>query len=271
MPIAEAINSWMLICGLYMGIEQTMKLLIRMRSSTPGRTHDLEHLYSLLDPEDRNLVSIYYRVYRSLHNFNSDSIALDTAEEFIQHIGKGYGEWRYILVEGPYPKKVPRIHIGSMLETWRALVDLVNLRVSGGTSYRTLATILEQDYIMGSVYRDAESDDEWQAASQDENSEVEFQELSDWFQHKGRFLEGGIDLFTHHAQRTGDSIQASPLLQRVLLRAADKAVQHAKRVARVGSSEGQSFVHLRWDDIVMFHRRIQCGGLDWNADKGVFE
>ena len=255
-PIAEAINAWTLICGCYMGIEQTTKLLIRIRSGTPERTHDLEYLYSLLDPEDRNLVAIYYRVYRSLHNFDSGSIALDTAEEFIQHIGKGYGAWRYILVENP--ARVPRVHLGTMLETWRALVDLVNLRVSGGTSYRTLATILEQDYIMGSVYRDAESDDEWQAASQDENSGVEFQELSDWFQHTGRFLEGGIDLFTHHDRGTGDSMRVSPLLRRVLLRAADKAARGP-------------FPTRRQADIAMFHHRIRTGGLAWNADKGVFE
>ena len=269
-PIAEAINIWTLVCGCYMGIEQTMKLLIRIRGSKPPREHDLECLYSLLDPEDRNLVAIYYRVYRSLHNFDSGSIALNTSDEFIQHIGKGYVAWRYILVEGPDPEKVPRVHLGSMLETWRALVDLVELRVSGGNSYRTVATLLEQDYIMGKVCRDAESDDEWQAASQDENSGVEFKELIDWFQHRGRFLEEGIDLFNHHARGTGDSIQASPLLRRVLLRAADRAVQQAEQVP-LGSPEKQAFGFLRWDDIIMFHRRIRSGGLAWNADKGVFE
>ena len=255
-PVAAAINAWTLICGCYMGIEQTMKLLIRMRDGTPARTHDLESLYSSLDPSEKKVVAACYRVCRSLHNFDSGSIALDTADEFIQHIGNGYVEWRYILVENP--EMVPKMHLGLMLETWRALVDLVNLRVFEGTSYRTVATILEQDYIVGKVYRDAESDDEWQAASQEENSGVEFKELCDWFQHKGRFLQGGIDLFNHHARGTGDSIQASPLLRRVLLRAADKAVSGPLPTRRRA-------------DIAMFHNRIRNGGLAWNSDKGVFE
>ena len=254
--IAAAINAWTLICGCYMGIEQTMKLLIRMRDGTPARTHDLECLYSSLDPSERTLVSTYYRVYRSLHNFDSGNIALDTADEFIQHIGKGYAAWRYILVENP--EMVPKMHSGLMLETWRALVDLVDLRVSEGTSYRTVATILEQDYIVGRVYRDAESDDEWQAASQDKNSGVEFKELRDWFQHKGRFLQGGIDLFDHHARGTGDFIQASPVLRRVLLRAAEKAMVGPLPTGRQA-------------DIAMFHHRIRTGGLAWNSDQGVFE
>ena len=178
-PVAEAINAWTLICGCYMGIEQTMKLLIQMDGGTREKTHDLALLYSKLDASKRDVVNTIYRVYRSLHNFDAGDIPLETADEFIRHIGKGYTAWRYILTESP--EKVPRVHLGSMLETWRALVDLVNLRVSGDNSYRTVATILEQDYIMGRVYRDAEMDDEWQAATQDENRGVEFRELFEWF------------------------------------------------------------------------------------------
>ena len=162
------------------------------------------------------------------HNYDSGNIALDTAKEFIEHIGKGYIVWRYILVENN--KKVPpKIHLGLMLETWRALVDLVNLQSSNGTS-KTVDKIIEQDYIMN-IYRDAESDDEWQAVSQDENSGVKFRELYDWFCLKGRPLEAGIDLFTHHARDTGDSIQASPVLRRVLLRAVKKAMGGPSRPA----------------------------------------
>lgn len=255
-PVAAAINAWTLICGCYMGIEQTMKLLIRIRGGTPEKTHDLESLYSSIEPSERALVATYYRIYRSLHNFDSGNIALDTAKEFIEYIGRGYVVWRYILVENP--EQVPKIYPGLMLETWRALVDLVYLRIGNGTCYRTIATIIEQDYIMENVYRDAESDEEWQAASQDENSGVRFRELLDWFYLKGRPLEAGIDLFTNHARGTGDSIQASPVLRRVLLRAAEKAVEDPLAIRRRA-------------DIAMFHHRIRNGGLAWNSDGGVFE
>ncbi len=253
-PVAAAINAWPLICGCYMGIEQTMKLLIRMRGGNPPNIHDLEDLYSLLSPSEHGLVSTYYRVYRSLHNFDSGNISLDTAKEFIAYIGNGYVAWRYILVEN---KKVPpKIHLGLMLETWRALVDLVNIRGSNGTPW-TVDRIIEQDYIMN-IYREAESDDEWQKVSQDENSGVEFRELYDWFCFKRRPLERGIDLLTHHARGTGDSIQASPVLRRVLLRAVKKAI-------------GGPLPTSRRADIAMFHQRIRSGGLGWNSDRGVFE
>ena len=177
-----------------------------------------------------------------------------TADEFIQHVGKGYVAWRYILVENP---DVPKMHLGLMLETWRALVDLVEHHIYDATKYRTLADHLEE-YIMTGVFRDAYSDNEWQAASQDENSDVKFSEICDWLRHKGRALEAGIDLFNHHARGTGNSVKASPLLRRVLLRAADKAVRDPLPTRRRA-------------DIAMFHRRIRVGGLAWNADKGVFE
>lgn len=111
---------------------------------------------------------------------------------------------------------------------------------------------------MQNVYREAERDDEWQEASQDQNSGVGFRELFDWFYRKGRPLEAGIDLFTHHARGTGNSLQASPLLRRVLLRATDKAVRGPLPTRRRA-------------DIVVFHQRIRGGGLSWNADKNVFE
>ena len=264
-PIATAINFWTLVCGCYMGIEQTMKLLIRMRRRKPKMGcsgHDLVEGYGQLDPSDRSLVSDYFGVYRSLHNFDTDGIALETADEFIQYVGKGYVVWRYILTEAPKdPNKVPKMHLGLMLETWRALADLVEHQVSGlNYPYQTVAGYLE-NYIIKEVFHDAEMDEEWQAASLDENSGVEFREIGVWLHHKGRALEAGIDLFKHHAQGTGDSIEASPLLRRVLLRAADKAVLAVRNPHPT---------HRR-ADIAMFHQRIRGGGLAWNEDIKVFE
>ena len=256
-PIAAAINAWTLVCGCYMGIEQTMKLLIRMRGGVSENklrgTHDLACLYSLLDPSERAVVTSYYRVYRSLHNFDTGSIALDTADEFIRHIGDGYTKWRYILVENPEP---PKTHLGLMLETWRALAHLAVNR-EWGPAFHTLADYLES-YIMQSLCHAAENDTDWQKAALDENSGVEFRELHDWFHHQRRPLVAGIELLNRYAQGTGSSVQASPLARRVLLRAADKAVRGP-------------YPNYRRDDITMFHRRIRGSGLAWNADKEVFE
>ena len=237
-----------------MGIEQTMKLLIRICGGTPAQTHDLKSLYSSLAPSERDVVASYYRVYRSLHNFDTGSISLETADEFIQHVGNGYVAWRYILVEDS--KALPKMHLGLILETWRALAALVEHHV-WGNKCRTLAADLG-DYIVQGVFRDAQMDKDWQAASQDENSDVEFSEIRDWLHHKGGPLETGIDLFNHHARGTGNSIEASPVLRQVLLRAADKAVRGP-------------FPTYRRESIAIFHRRIHDDDLAWNADKGVFE
>ena len=267
-PIADAINAWSFICGCYMGIEQTMKLLIRMRGGVSEEilknTHNLECLYKLLDPWQRSVVADYYRVYRSLHNFDAGNTVLETAKQFIQHVGKGYVAWRYILVEDP--KRVPKMHLGSMLEIWRVLVDLVQHRISCPASQfkpRTLATHLD-DYICAGVFRDAYSDNEWQEAVQDENSAVEFGEVKEWISHKGRYLAAGIDLFIHHARGTGNSIQASSLLRRVLLRAADKACSLVQAGGPFRGVCGRA-------DIAMFHHRIRTGGLAWDANEGVFK
>ena len=260
-PIAGAINAWTLVCGCYMGIEQTMKLLIRMRGREPNMGpsgHDLVKGYGQLDPSDRRLVSDYHVVYRSLHNVDTCDISIETADEFIQHVGNGYVAWRYILTEDN--KKIPKVHLGRMLETWRALADLVQHISNDQHSFQTVAGYLK-DYIIKEVCDDAQMDEEWQAASHDENSGVEFREIHDWF-FKGKHpLEVGIELFNHLAQGTGDSIEASTLLRQVLLRAADKAVQAV-------SDPSPTY---RREDIAMFHYRINNDGLVWNTDKKVFE
>ena len=261
-PIATAINAWTLVCGCYMGIEQTMKLLIRMREREPkmGRSgHDLMEGYGQLDPSDRRLVSDYHGVYRSLHNFDTGDISIETADEFIRHMGNGYVAWRYILTEDN--KRMPKVHLGMMLESWRALADLVQHSISDDEyPFRTVATHLE-NYIIKEVFHDAQMDEEWQAASQDETRGVEFREIHDWFFKGRRPLEAGIELFNHLAQGTGDSVEASSLLRQVLLRAADKAVQ----------AVGYHRPSYRREDIAMFHYRINNDGLVWNADKKVFE
>ena len=154
--------------------------------------------------------------------------------------------WRYILTEKPdNPNKLPKMHLGMMLETWRALADLVQHSISDNKHpCQTVADYLE-GYIMNGVFLDAQMDAEWQVVPK-------FNEIGVWLQHRGRVLVAGIDLFNHHALGTGDSIEASPLLRRVLLRAADKAL-------------GDPLPTHRRADIAMFHQRIRGGGLAWNA------
>ena len=289
-PVAAAINAWTLICGCYMGIEQAMKLLILMRRRIKkmppdlrkGNGHDLNKLYSLLDDSERLVVANYYKVYRSLHNFDSGSVSLDTAAQFIQHIGNGYTAWRYILIEDS--STVPEVHIGLLLELWRALADIAMHHVHG-KRLETLGCLLSE-YIQQGVIVAAEEEDDWQAASQDENNNTNFGEIRQWFLQNGGVLKAGIDLLSHHAQRSWHSLEATPLLRQVLFRAAERAVRAAetdranrskwKNIDMYPDGEVAYFRNpvtykARRTDIDMFHDRIKGSGLTWIADKGVFE
>lgn len=259
-PIAAAINAWTLICGCYMGIEQTMKLLIMMRMgikklSREHRIHDLNKLYSLLDESERLVVAAYYRVYRSLHNFDAGDLTLETADDFIEYIGEGYNAWRYILVEST--EVIPKLHLGLMIEIWRALTDVVRHRVNG-MRYTTLADVLA-GYFRMSVIRAAEMDDDWQAASQDEKSGICFGGIRDWVGRNGGYLRAGTMLFDRRKRESLFSSNDSPVLRKVLVRAADNSVR------------SPIALNARKADIATFHQRICNGGLAWNAERGVFE
>ena len=289
-PIAEAINAWTLISGCYMGIEQTMKLLILMRRGIKrvppdlrkGIGHDLNKLYSLLDDSERLVVANYYKVYRSFHDFDSGSVSLDTADQFIQHIGNGYTAWRYILIEDS--SAVPKVHIDLLLELWRALADIAMHHVHG-KNYETLAHMLGE-YIQQGVIVVAEQDDDWQAASQDENNNTNFGEIRQWFLQNGGVLKAGIDLFNHRARGNWHSLEAPPLLRQVLFRAAERAVRaaetdranrskwkdiHIYPAGEVAYFQVPATYKARRTDIDLLHDRIKGSGLTWNADQGVFE
>ena len=271
-PIAAAIHAWVLICGCYMGIEQTLKLLIKMRDekTVPTGTdgHNLQKLHSLLTPSEQGVVADYYRVYRSLHNFDSRGVRLETSVEFFRYIGKGYTRWRYILFDSEEKSgKVPAIHLGLMLEVWRALVALVDRKIWGhDPTKHTLAADVENYIIVQvirevqQVIREAEKNPEWKAAARDEG--VEFSDICRWVQQNGGTLKAGVDLIGHYARGTGDSLKASPLMRRVLLKAVEKAISNPMER------------YKKNQDIEMLIFRTTAHDeppLTWNPTKRVFE
>ena len=57
--VIAAVQAWPFICACYIGVEQTMKLLIRRRDAVSASTlrgHNLEHFYELLGSPERNVV-----------------------------------------------------------------------------------------------------------------------------------------------------------------------------------------------------------------------
>ena len=142
------------------------------------------------------------------------------------------------------------------------------------------------EYIRQGVIVVAEQDDDWQAASQDENSGTGFGEIREWFRQNGGDLKAGVDILSHHAQDSWHSLEASPLLRQVLFRAAERAVLEAETdranrlklqsidiypAGEVTCFQKPATYKGRWSDIHMLYDRIKGSGLTWNPEKGVFE
>lgn len=127
----ETVREWIFITASYSGIEQAMKCLLQMRGIKYGKIHDLYALFQIMVAKEQNPVRRSYKIYQSLHDYISPT----TADDFLKIIDKGYGLWRYYLLEG---KPLPRNHTGAMLDMWGALTCIIQARVFGDHGLRTV-------------------------------------------------------------------------------------------------------------------------------------
>ena len=251
-PLFEAASAWPIVCGAFMGIETTMKhLLILAGNDYPkGRAgHDILKLYEALTDSQRGIIGTYFNVYRSLH---FDTVApaihaeeLQSADSFIRSIakeGSGYQGWRYMFIEDP--QEAPRVHIGLMLEIWRALVHIPS------KIYEPLDRRLS-NYMKGLVRHAADSV-RWQNAAGE--GSVEFREVYDWFTDNGGYLTAGIILFDALNKDQEALPGASGPCAKVLLNAAMEASKQASN-----------------DDINAFLQCIRGPGLSWDAESRLFK
>ena len=127
----NAINAWATVTVCYSGIEQAMKFLRLIQGEELSVLkkreigHSISTLFDLLEENERQVLRFSYRVYQSLHNY----IRRETVGDFLNEIdcaGKGYGDWRYFLLQGGAP---PITHPGAMLEVWSALCDIIKARI----------------------------------------------------------------------------------------------------------------------------------------------
>ena len=132
----EALQAWVWIPNCYSLIEQSFKLIWMIRKNIPvgevikelkkllrngwqQKAHDLTVLFGLLTSDDKRRIENAYRAYQDLHDY----IPILTAKEFLAETGKGYGSWRYLLLQGT--GDLPKTHIGAMLEIARACVTIL--------------------------------------------------------------------------------------------------------------------------------------------------
>ena len=192
-------QQWLAIGAAYSGIEQTLKFLIALEKDltvdellakngivdNPGeqperrtryRTHELETLFSRLDPQTRQSVEHDYAVWQSLYDY----LPIPTCAQFLDHIQgdnkKGHEDWRYCLIQGHVP---PLNSTDAMLAIWTALLRCCEERTQ--IPHRGTRTADEEVRVgLSECLERACSDREQRAAENDEPIPPLREELTRW-------------------------------------------------------------------------------------------
>ena len=179
----SALAVWPLIDSGYMGIEQTLKLLLCHKGVQAKRTHNLWDLYKKLDCSQKRTADAFYRVYYSLHkslySCREGFHRLSNLRSFVKHISRGYVNWRYL----PYEEKgeIPKMHVGLLLESWSALVKVLSCETRVFAPPQRL-NIRLRSYFDQEVFGAIERSDLWQNMSQDKFSGVQFMDIRTWIE-----------------------------------------------------------------------------------------
>jgi len=144
-PDYDYARSWTWIPTGYQLVEQAFKLLLSIHWRIPpvevrdcierGSGHDLDALFAELPAADKEAVESAYQSFVDLHDY----IPLKTASDFLNAVGQGYANWRYVLLEGwtdscgePDRRKAPPTnHIGALIEIAAVAITQASLHVSG--------------------------------------------------------------------------------------------------------------------------------------------
>ena len=150
-PSYEALQAWPFIVTAYSGIEQSMKVLLKMSRieypSTGRAGHRLDKLFDRLPDIERTVIRKSFDVYQSLHYY----INFASVDDFLRSISVGFGstgydDWRYLLMDfqaSLASARVPVNHAGAMLEVWAALADILIAKTVTDHSLRTVADRIE--------------------------------------------------------------------------------------------------------------------------------
>lgn len=163
----EAAVAWAFVNSAYNGIEQALKMLLvapagtaftleQLRKHPYG--HDLEKLYSELEPQDRDYIEDHFAEHWSLNEYETLNLGFDTAEEFIAHLNDSDAQlgllvWRYLLLD--MSVRIPQTNLWTMCEVWYAICCRIKahkygsqddtFRLSGRLAFRFEEVILHWD------------------------------------------------------------------------------------------------------------------------------
>jgi len=124
-----AIQAWPWIPSGYQLVEQSLKALIAARHGTPltqrKKGHHLDELFGRLENGDKQTIAHAFESFVGLHDY----IPIPTVSDFLDAVGRGYTQWRYMLLDGA--EAIPANHIGALLEIANATISLFRSCLDG--------------------------------------------------------------------------------------------------------------------------------------------
>ena len=212
-PQYEAIAAWMVVTCCYSGIEQSMKCLLQINGSFRKDDHfhhNIGKLFQDLTSHEKQVLRMYYSVYRSLHTY----IPPESVDCFLSTIDRGYQKWRYFLLEG---KKPPITHPGAMVEIWLALCDVLKARVFTNHGMQSVDRRIF-DRLQRMVFLES-----WGEHATTGSSDAEVAQFVHWIKCHGGLTAAFAGFFNRRATNTVDTLDLMPFTLRLLQTAAGLA------------------------------------------------
>ena len=141
-PEQVTAQAWGYVVAGYFLLEQSLKLLLHVRSNPPGMTHTLSaDLFKKLPEDDKNVLREYYRDFRSTFE-NATTFPFSELDEFLINLdggtndrGKHVGsfDWRYFPIEEAQGGTMPIVSIEFLHEIIYAAIRIIGYGVSGNS------------------------------------------------------------------------------------------------------------------------------------------
>ncbi len=153
MPEYAAAQIWAWAPNCYSLLEQSLKVLWATRKKIElseikseimnlegGRSglHDLEFLFGLQTDSDKKILGTAFQSCRRLHDY----LPITSLPEFLKSIGRGYTDWRYMLIEGI--EKLPGSHIDTMIELAEAATLTLMHEHHRNINYRSIEVRIQE-------------------------------------------------------------------------------------------------------------------------------
>lgn len=134
-------QAWGYVVAGYFLLEQSLKLLLRVRNKPHGPIHTLwDGLFSKLPEDDKNVLREYYRDFRSVFK-NAKTFPFLELDDFLKNLDGGKNDkdkhvgsldWRYFPVEKAQERRIPTVSIEFLHEIIYATIRVIGYGEAAG-------------------------------------------------------------------------------------------------------------------------------------------